>query len=1100
MLFRRVSRFLAFLCYAVLLGLVPTASAALTFTLGHYYSANQGSLRISEYNAAGTVVGTFDLPSALGQEARGVVFGPDGFLYVTVVRGSGFSVLALDSTCTVQAIYSVANVYTAGALSYGRLAVDAQHIFVTAGNQVTRFDIGAPNSGVAIYNDNQLYDVKLLPSGNLFIATAYHIFEITASGTVVREIVLKAADPNDPKAYLVFFTDIRGLEYNPTTNKLFVTHLGHTDFFSQFMRIDASTGVLEKNITFGGDDLFLTTSGNLLVGSSFQVPRVFTQDLDQVGTLGTTAQPFVTQLTTPPQPPPQAPTPPTGGSYTVAPTSSVNSTTTLTATFAGWQGYTAPLTYSVREGSTLITPPGANTAPTFTLSTGTHQVYGRIIDGHGIETNTAPVTIVVQAPPPPAGGSFTVAPTGPVLPTTTFTANFTGWQGSTPSLNYAVRVGNTVIVPAGSNPSPTFTLPAGTQQVYGRITDTAGRFTDTPTTAIVVDGTAPVITPPVSGFTPLQVLESTNWPNYAGQATITDNVGVNNITQDPPAGTVVPFPFSGQVTITATDRAGNSTSYPLSVQVIRFSPAFVALCSTGGAVANPSGDVRIQAGAQWVAFGMPAINAAGHVAFLGRWKAPAVIGPVPRRAQAGTGIFVDDTLIVKVGDPVPGIEGATFKTFKDPVLDDRDHVAFLASIAGSDNGHDSVVVTTGRDGQLEVLAREGFSAPDTGGALFKSFTSVSIQSPVSDIAPRGVAPTPTGSASGIVFTAMLARGSGLPVINTTNDLGTWWLPSGGTSVEALVREGDELFGPGETVKSFTLLNALAASPAHGRGQTSGDGVLFQATSSAGRQGAFSVHPGATQNLAITGGLLNSTGIFGIRWQKLNLPSSDARQQNIAVYGILSPRDGGMTAAYARGIYVSRDSGASWEPLARTFDSAPALGDTAVFSSFRDPVQATTGLGVAFLASATGGTVTSPTNNEALWWQPPGGALTLVARESDQPPGAPIGAKWKAFTSLAYPGSLDGTPGPIFTATLQHGPGGITGIDDLALYAVDSAHTLRELVRENQSLLGKPVQGFSVLKALTGSAGTGRAGNSHGAVVLLATFADKTTAIVRIDLP
>jgi hypothetical protein len=55
--------------------------------------------------------------------------------------------------------------------------------------------------------------------------------------------------------------------------------------------------MLEKNVTFiYGDDMFLTVSGQLLVGSRTEVPRFYDQDLNVLGNLGDQQQMFVTQL------------------------------------------------------------------------------------------------------------------------------------------------------------------------------------------------------------------------------------------------------------------------------------------------------------------------------------------------------------------------------------------------------------------------------------------------------------------------------------------------------------------------------------------------------------------------------------------------------------------------------------------------------------------------------------------------------------------------------------------------------------------------------------------------------------------------------------
>ena len=168
---------------------------------------------------------------------------------------------------------------------------------------------------------------------------------------------------------------------------------------------------------------------------------------------------------------------------------------------------------------------------------------------------------------------------------------------------------------------------------------------------------------------------------------------------------------------------------------------------------------------------------------------------------------------------------------------------------------------------------------------------------------------------------------------------------------------------------------------------------------------------------------------------------------------------------------------------------------ATFKAVKDPVIGGAGE-VAILATIQGGGVTTA-NDTGIWWKPSSGPLTRVASEGEQPVGAPAGAKWKAFTSLALPG---GATGPLFTATLLQGVGGITSIDDLALYGVDSTGALSELLRENQPLLGGTAKTFVVLKALAGSPGAGRSFNNAAQVALFVTFTDATTAIVKIALP
>src|SRR5262245_44315582 len=83
----------------------PLATGAISFTYGHYYTTNYFSRVITEYNAAGHVLGSLTLPFDVGGELRGLAFGPDGLMYVTAARTTGFAVLALDSAGAVQQTY-----------------------------------------------------------------------------------------------------------------------------------------------------------------------------------------------------------------------------------------------------------------------------------------------------------------------------------------------------------------------------------------------------------------------------------------------------------------------------------------------------------------------------------------------------------------------------------------------------------------------------------------------------------------------------------------------------------------------------------------------------------------------------------------------------------------------------------------------------------------------------------------------------------------------------------------------------------------------------------------------------------------------------------
>ena len=271
-----------------------TASAAITFVPGHYYTSYYDvapTPTITQFNTTRNVVGSITVP--FGLEVRGLTFGPDNLLYVTTRSGhTGFSVVAMDSAGVAHQTYS-ANVPISGNTSYGKSAIGGQYLYVAGANVLTRFLLGDPSSGTTIYiNTNTLsvFDVKPLPSGNLLVASQHEIKEITNAGSVIRTISL--VNPNGD-----FFSNIRGIEYSAATNDLFVTMSGYSGFTDKLLRLDATTGVLEREATFSYcDDLFLTASGDLLVGSRTFTPSFYDQNLNYRAALPGNPQQFVTQF------------------------------------------------------------------------------------------------------------------------------------------------------------------------------------------------------------------------------------------------------------------------------------------------------------------------------------------------------------------------------------------------------------------------------------------------------------------------------------------------------------------------------------------------------------------------------------------------------------------------------------------------------------------------------------------------------------------------------------------------------------------------------------------------------------------------------------
>ena len=692
----------------------------------------------------------------------------------------------------------------------------------------------------------------------------------------------------------------------------------------------------------------------------------------------------------------------------------------------------------------------------------------------------------------PTGGTFTITPASPVAPATALTGTFSGWSDLSLPLTYEIREGASVLVGADANAAPTFNRPAGSHSITARIYDSKGNFTEVGPVTVVVDGTAPVITTPgnlvVSATSPAGAVV-----NFAVSAT--DNLDQNPLlTVAPLSGTIFPIGVT-TVTVTAKDAVNNQSSATFTVTVAVNSPLAAEIATTGAPVPGAGSDARIAAGATWTAFATPAINDAGEVAYLGKWKAPAIAGGAP--AQVGTGIFVGETLLAKVGQTLPqagtlGLpDNAVFKSFRDPVIDAAGHVSFLATVAGTgiSGANDGVVMSNVQSGVLKVLAREGGDAPETGGAKFKSFADVSA----------------LGSANGgVLFTAALKSGGGNPRVTGGSDTGAWWLPAGGTEVLSVTREGNPGFNGGETIKSVTVLSALSGSPGHGRGLTAGDRAIVRLTlgGAVPRQNIVRAEPGVIIEFAGTGTAIGGNVLPQATWKGMNLPAAGSGGQNLAVLGTLAPNAGGVGSVDGKGIFVSSNGGADWEPLARMTNVAVGFStDGASYVALSDPVISSTEASVAFMGTVKGGSVRN-SDNAVIWWRRQGAEVAILAREGVEPPGAPAGAKWDTFTSLAFPG---GGTGPLFTAMLKRGAanGKITAKDDMGLYAADGNGTIREVMREGQplaNLTGRTVKSFNVLKAVAGTAGVKRAFNDNGQVAALVTFSDNTSGIVKIELP
>lgn len=701
---------------------------------------------------------------------------------------------------------------------------------------------------------------------------------------------------------------------------------------------------------------------------------------------------------------------------------------------------------------------------------GNAAVQSNVVTGVIVDTTTQPPTLTQPALNGIDNAAFDVSYT---LPEVAFDGSavlgFTGTNGTTG--NYTLQLSSADSTqgahsfqfdPRDPTASGHFVsgsaIPDGTYTVALSYSDAVfNPSANTSKSGVRVDTTPPAFTP---AFSPTIVYAGTAIADYRSQAGASDLnglfVGGLGAGQNPPVGTVLTA-GTQHVTISHLDNAGNSASTSFDLIVRPITPASTALFLPGDVAPDAGVPGGPPADALLASFGVPAVDDDGHLAFTAKWNSAT--------SGKGSGLFTELSCLAFVGSEVPGIDGATFKSFSDPVIHNS-NVVCLATITGAVKG--SVVIFGPATGPMTVLAQSGAAAPNADGATFKSFGGVGV----------------FGGAIG--FIGQLTPGSGTVKVTAANDIGLW-LRDGAQPLDLMLREGQTPSGL-KAIKTIVAFKSGNGSPGASRG--------WVREPVEGRMLALVVNADKTQDVLEAGpfgvGSLTtkSPDASGAAFASFGLPAANALN-HVAFLGKLAV-GGTVTKADAGGIFADLGD-VTFTTIARVGSDAGATG--ADFSVLKDPVLSDDG-GIAFPATIKGGTVKGSAA-ATLWWQPSGGSLALLAQGGAEPGDLP-GAQWKSFPSLA----IAKNRGPVFTATLVPGKGGVTKANASGVWACDFASAPRLLFRTGATdiVTGKTLKGFTLLNATKGSTGVARSYNAAQQVVWLATFTDKTQAIVTTEVP
>ncbi|MHA3775381.1 DUF7453 family protein [Verrucomicrobiota bacterium sgz303538] len=442
-------------------------------------------------------------------------------------------------------------------------------------------------------------------------------------------------------------------------------------------------------------------------------------------------------------------------------------------------------------------------------------------------------------------------------------------------------------------------------------------------------------------------------------------------------------------------------------------------------------------------------------------------GKVQSGKSKQSAIFAaDGSVLLKVGDPAPGVTGATIASLGKP-----NGQAVVATIKGAKGSgitaaNDTVLYAGLGDGSVRVIAREGDGL--NGGARLSRFLSVD------------------GNGSAVFFLAKLA-GSG---VKGTNDIVLAAVPANATGAQVLVREGDLVNG-----KQVSVIGTLVASPgttAEGRWRSGAESIGVRLSLTTKEQALYTIPLSAASPAdwtlwSKTGetvpgkGNIKSFGLPGFGPGSVAFTGvTDASKAQV----LLQATPEGVTVLVAKG-----------DPVPAT-DGIPLTGLS--FLKLSDPV---TGAGerTAFTATLAGTGVKS-SNRTGLWMRWADGIVRMLARAGDPAPG---GGRWASFESLVFPDGAQS--GPLFTAKLAvNASEGVTAKNNRALWGMDSAGALQLLLRTGQTLnvngSTRTVKSFAALTAAAGSLGAANGFDDDQQVTALVTFTDNTQALIDIAVP
>ncbi len=260
------------------------------------------------------------------------------------------------------------------------------------------------------------------------------------------------------------------------------------------------------------------------------------------------------------------------------------------------------------------------------------------------------------------------------------------------------------------------------------------------------------------------------------------------------------FTQSGSAFVYGATFTGNTSGI---VQLAGTTSTLVAV--TGSAAPGPLTG-------EYSAFGSPVINANGYIAFHATLKTAAAI-----TRSNNSGIWADDPtgalqLVTFTSANAPGTN-ATFATLGDPVYNNNEAVAFLATLniaSGAATPATNTGIWSNSGGSLVLVAQTGTQAPDCPtGVTFRKFNAFALP-----------------DQGGVVLLATLNTNRAAS-ISAANRTGIWAVDTTG-NLRLIVKTGDSVNGKKVAALSFLPVLTYVSGQTRNINQSTGD-ITYQAT-------------------------------------------------------------------------------------------------------------------------------------------------------------------------------------------------------------------------------------------------------------------------------